>query len=510
MTATAFRHGFQAAASTARPSALWIMLALLCFAQIGNAAEMATSTPSAAPSTSIEAPATPVPCGAFQWTTGAPREEIGPKFSVVGSDPSSNSATADTAAAAHRRLVIDASGVDGAHGWWQATTPVEGGKYYKIRVKRKTTGVDVPRRSAVVRVVWTDAKGKPVFHDEPGPHGKIFNTPTPRAEPEYPADRQTDEQGWTEVSDTFRAPSTAKRATIELHLLWTTGRVEYRQPQFMSYSGAPGSLTRKVRLATAHFRPQSADKTPMGNCRLFEPLVVEAARQKVDLLVLPETLTYYGTGKKAAEVAEPVPGPATRYFGELAQKHSMYIVACIYERDGNLVYNTATLIGPDGQLVGKYRKVTLPRGEIEAGVQPGDDYPVFNTRFGKVGMMICYDGFFPEVARNLSLAGADVIAWPVWGCNPLLGAARACENHVYVISSTYTDVSQDWMISAVYGHDGRPLAQAKEWGSIAVAEVDLNKRVHWASLGDFRAEIPRHRPVTADERTGAAWEHVGK
>ena len=85
--------------------------------------------------------------------------------------------------------------------------------------------------------------------------------------------------------------------------------------------------------------------------------------------------------------------------------------------------HTSALIGPDGKLVGKYRKVTLPRGEIEAGITPGHDYPVFDTRFGKVGMMICYDGFFPEVARALTIKGAEVIAWPVWGCNPLLAVA---------------------------------------------------------------------------------------
>ena len=153
-------------------------------------------------------------------------------------------------------------------------------------------------------------------------------------------------------------------------------------------------------------------------------------------------------------MAEPIPGPSTEYFGQLARQHNIYIVPGLLERDGHLVYNVAVLIGPDGQVVGKYRKVCLPRGEIEGGVTPGSDYPVFPTRFGKVGLMVCYDGFFPEVARELSNRGAEVIAWPVWGCNPLLARARACENHVYLVSSTYEDVSRNWMISAVFDHTG--------------------------------------------------------
>jgi predicted amidohydrolase len=118
-------------------------------------------------------------------------------------------------------------------------------------------------------------------------------------------------------------------------------------------------------------------------------------------------------------------------------------------------------------------------------------------------MMVCYDGFFPEVARELSKRGAEVIAWPVWGCNPDLARARAAENHVYLVSSTYEDISSNWMLSAVWDHTGQTIALAKDWGSVAVAEVDLNATTRWRSLGDFRSKIPHHVPMA---EAAKSWE----
>lgn len=435
--------------------------------------------------------AEPVSGGALEgWTPTAVRDEIRPEFSVDKTGGRDQ----------HGALVISTDGRPGLMGYWTKRIPVDGGRYYRFQAYRRIKNVASPRRSVNARIVWLDEQGKVASGDLPvvGPYhpkGKPDFSTT-----EFPADRATDADGWTELSGVYRAPSKAREASIELHLEWAeSGRVEWSSVSLTETSPPP---PRKVRLATIHFIPTG--KTPAENCRQFAPLIADAAKQKADLVVLPETLTHANTGLTYAAAAESIPGPSTEYFSSLAKQHQLHLVVGLLERVEHVVYNVAVLVGPEGEIIGKYRKVCLPRGEVEMGITPGTEYPVFETRFGKVGMMVCYDGFFPEVARELANRGAEVIAFPVAGCNPLLAAARACENHAYVVSSTYCDVSLNWMISGIYGHQGEVLAQATKWGSVAVAEVDLGNPTIWGNIGDYKAQLLRHRPATADEQKTAA------
>jgi predicted amidohydrolase len=399
------------------------------------------------------------------WSSGAPREELRPTFRF---EPTGGPTKGPV-------WIIAADERPDQDGYWQTSFPVIGGHYYRFGALRQTENAAHPQRSAVATVTWQNDRGELV----PGEAGP--------ARPEYPREGRVS-NGWTELADTYQAPPQATRAMVKLHFRWAPGGVV--RWSAIALDEVPPPAPRVVRLAAVHFRPRGG-KTPAENRQMFAPLVAKAAAQRANLVCLGEAVTLCGTGLNYAEAAEAVPGPSTEYFGRLAKEHHLYLVAGVLEREGSTVYNTAVLVGPDGQLAGKYRKVCLPREEIDGGVTPGSDYPVFDTRFGKLGIMICWDLEFPEVARNLALEGAEVIALPIWGGHPLLAQARAIENQVYLVSSTYDSP----MKTGVVDRTGQWLAEAREQGDVVVVEIDLNRRTIWEWLGDLKSRIPRERPA---------------
>lgn len=111
------------------------------------------------------------------------------------------------------------------------------------------------------------------------------------------------------------------------------------------------------------------------------PYIAGAAQRHADLIGLGETVPTATLNTDMVAHAKPIAGPSTRYFCGLAERHRLHMVLSLCERTAHLVYNTPVLIGPDGRLVGKYRKVSLPHSEKAKGIASGNESPVFATAF---------------------------------------------------------------------------------------------------------------------------------
>ena len=379
-------------------------------------------------------------------------------------------------------LVIGHDDREHLDGAWMKTFEVEGDCHYRITAHSRTTEVANARAHTYVELLFHDANGELVQDKQIGVKSRPF----------YPPQAKADQLGWTEFTDIYRAPAAATRATVKLHLRWEPrGQVEWGDISLTKTDPRP---PRKVRLAAANYRPRGG-KTARDNLIKFRPHVAKAAELGADLVVLGECITSVGNSLAAVDAAEPIPGESTDYLGRLAKEHGLYIVTSLNERAGHLIYNTAVLLSPEGKLVGKYRKVCLARGEYRKGIAPGRQFPVFDTDIGRIGMMICFDVHMPEVARGLAANGAEIIAMPIMGGHPALARARAIENQIFLVTSTYS-INDDWMQSGVLDLGGEMLVRATEKDSVVVAEVDLSEQYFWrANMGEFKGRLRHERPA---------------
>jgi predicted amidohydrolase len=208
-------------------------------------------------------------------------------------------------------------------------------------------------------------------------------------------------------------------------------------------------------------------------------LIDRAGKNRPDIICLTETPFNNDTGLSPEEIAQPIPGSLTEEISQRAAEHKTYITFSMIERDGDFFYNTAVLIDKTGNLLGTYRKTHLPLVETEKGIVPGDDYPVFNTEFGCIGIMICWDHWFPETARILRLKGAEII-FVLSQRNPLQdksnliqSQARAVDNGVYLVVAGVYGRNASTIIDPEGTVIGKVASLGKDY---CITEIDLNKK----------------------------------
>jgi predicted amidohydrolase len=199
---------------------------------------------------------------------------------------------------------------------------------------------------------------------------------------------------------------------------------------------------REITVATVQFQPKLGE--PEENLVKMSDFVSKiASQQKVDLIVFPELATSgYELGVRFTELAQRVPGPSVNLMAQRAAEFGVYLVFGLptKERVESIIFNSAVVIGPDGELLGGYNKVHL-RGEERMAFREGYRYPVIRTEIGDIGLMLGWDLAFPEVARSLALDGAEILcALTNWEKRYIdeyrtYLKARAYENALYVIGT---------------------------------------------------------------------------
>lgn len=231
----------------------------------------------------------------------------------------------------------------------------------------------------------------------------------------------------------------------------------------------------------------------------------QARKREADIIIFPEmSLTGYTTRDLTYELAEEVPGPSTKKVMEISERENLYVVYGMPERSEkvrNILYNTAVLVGPEG-FIGKYRKLYLPTHSVfeeKRYFRPGYQTPVFKTTIGKVGITICYDIFFPEVARTLRLQGAKFLV--CISASPAtrkryfetLTTARAIENTCFLAYVNLVGIEnglQFWGGSRLIGPNGTVIAQA------SYDEEDLQVgRLSFEDLIPIEAFVPTLRDL---------------
>lgn len=267
-------------------------------------------------------------------------------------------------------------------------------------------------------------------------------------------------------------------------------------------------------IIVASVRPLYRGEMPLADYLTYvEGYLDEAGAAGADIACLPEDFP------GLAAQAESIDGPVAGCVMAAAKKHSMYVILPIVEAVDDGKYMSAILIDRRGEIVGRYFKThPTPMEMDDWGISPGNDIPVFETDFGTIGIMICFDGYFPELAAIMSRKGARIIFYPHFQDSPEIEThrlhmqARAMDNCVYLVSSTFgIPKDQAWMApdptvgffvgyypSCVIGPDGRFIACSGWEEGLLTAKIDIDRKwlVHGhgePGICDMKWILNKHR-----------------
>jgi N-carbamoylputrescine amidase len=269
-------------------------------------------------------------------------------------------------------------------------------------------------------------------------------------------------------------------------------------------------MSRPVRIAVAQYEPRVGELD--ANRSQAVRWATAAATQGANLIVLPELASsgyVFADENEAQRCAEdPDDGPTVRALRDVCAEHGCYIVAGLNERDGDCRHNSAVLVGASGRLA-TYRKLHLFYNE-QSWFEPGDELPIVDLPIGRVGIIICYDLWFPEPVRALALAGVEIVAVPtnwvasfkrtVWDdrgyCQGnYVAMATAAQNGVVMACADRIGTEREVAFigaSIIVGADGWPVAgpASKDAEELLVADIDLD------SVERARHRTPRNHLLT--------------
>lgn len=247
-------------------------------------------------------------------------------------------------------------------------------------------------------------------------------------------------------------------------------------------------------------------------------LLKKASEDGADLAVTIESINMmhcYGDCRYPGEqLYEGLNGPTVERFSQAAQKYGMYIVAGLILVIDKSTYNCAVLFDSNGKIAGLHKKVHLPAGE-EVIITPGNDFRVYETSVGKIGMLVCWDMQFPEAARELALQGADLIVCPTLGWENIYGLSRAYENSVYIAAAmgvNYDGTMESYCDpSCIVDNMGR-IVKAAERGAVEVitAEVDLHKEPDPQYSSEKYIQSHSMRETRLRQRRPDTYHYLGK